>query len=1248
MNAFLLSVGVAIALALITALVAPFFIDWSSQRNFFEAQLSEAFGHPVSINGDLSLRIIPFPTLNANVVHVGESDGPLGVPLIIDGVYARMALTPLMKRELKVTDLQLDHPRLRVAIARDGAINLGMNGVNVAPGLLPVKPTNVAIDQLDISGGEIEISDTRNGRSHTVSEVNMSGSMQSLDGPFKLEGSGWYGTSLYSARLATGRFMEDGALRVKIGLNPTDRPLGIDLDGIARFTDAVPEFAGRLTLERILDEGSPEAPLKLDAALIATPASVTLEKLGILIGPEDRRITLSGAATVELAGEPKFDAVLSARQIDVDRTVGGGADRPATPEEAFWALTETLSPNLVPMPGKLSIDVESLVVSGNLVEQAAADLVFAEDRWRVDRAEALGPGRSSVALAGTINLAGELPEFTGDVRVDSRQSDALVGWLFGSQDRLPGLGAVSGPLEVASSISFGREGFVFDGISVGLGDTSLSGSIAYEFADGDKPAALDLAIEADRFDATGLTLAEIAAPPEEGDAETLLTNIQFRSGTVVLGQVEAEGVSIDATISGTTLDVRDLEVQDIGGASVVGAGNIADMSDRPDGTFELHLEASALEGLSQALGTLGYTQVSDILVARAETLAPASIDLNIAAARDGDASEARLTLLGTAGGTDLSLELRMDGRFDRPTDAAIFVSGAASNEDGNALLRQIGLEPLAGQAPVPGLLELQIEGQPSEGVPFTLVFAGLGAQGSTEGIVTWHEHGSLGYSATANLSAPDPASLFHHLEMAEPRGLAGPVEIAAGVSGTRERVDLTEILISVNDYRAQGTMSAQETAGDWRATGELVADAVVIPWLVSAVLGSGAFPDELPDKVFGDPAWPREAFGDFRFPGVRARIDIATPRLELAYDFGIDEASLVLAIDPQRIAFENMRGVLWGGDASGDLTLRDEAGSLRLDTQFSLAGADIAEIVWQREGRSVATGEVDLSVELSGDGRSQMGLVSTLSGSGSFEIRSGVLRSMNPQAFDQIVNATDAGMELDENQVKEVFTGHLDAGVLTFETLSGAFAVSSGVARARNVKVDTDSVDSFASASVDLTILGLDSEWSMKLADEEATDGRTREVGIVFAGPVSSPSRSIDVNPLLGYLTVRAFEQEVERLENLQSQINERQRLRRELIRLGQERVRRERETQEHRLQQETEQSGAEETPSPETAQDPEASSPEATADPDQPESADDAAAAPTQEPPAEPAAAPQQNDNFRQNIENVLRDLPQDNTTGR
>jgi hypothetical protein len=204
----------------------------------------------------------------------------------------------------------------------------------------------------------------------------------------------------------------------------------------------------------------------------------------------------------------------------------------------------------------------------------------------------------------------------------------------------------------------------------------------------------------------------------------------------------------------------------------------------------------------------------------------------------------------------------------------------------------------------------------------------------------------------------------------------------------------------------------------------------------------------------------------------------------------------------------------------------------------------LQDVIWTKDGRSVARGTLDSSFSLIGRGRSLAGLVSTLSGSGSFSIRDGIIRSINPTAFSSIIRAADTGLVLNPDRVRSVFEGYLDAGSLPFERASGSFGVSSGAIRVSTMSLDTKSATALGGGLLDLNTQTISSDWSLKVdPGNERVTGAEPEVGVLFSGSVGNPKRVVDVTPLMGYLTVRAFEKEVTRIEALQANIQERERL---------------------------------------------------------------------------------------------------------
>ena len=62
MQTTLLGLAIAFIIALIAALVGPYFIDWNQFRPQFEAEATRIIGAPVRIGGTLDARLLPAPS----------------------------------------------------------------------------------------------------------------------------------------------------------------------------------------------------------------------------------------------------------------------------------------------------------------------------------------------------------------------------------------------------------------------------------------------------------------------------------------------------------------------------------------------------------------------------------------------------------------------------------------------------------------------------------------------------------------------------------------------------------------------------------------------------------------------------------------------------------------------------------------------------------------------------------------------------------------------------------------------------------------------------------------------------------------------------------------------------------------------------------------------------------------------------------------------------------------------------------
>src|SRR6202048_3193822 len=128
----LLGLAIAFIIALVAALVGPYFIDWNQFRPQFEAEATKVIGAPVRVGGALDARLLPTPSLRLRSVVVGGAND-LG-KVRADKLDVEFSLGSLMRGEWRATELTINGMALDLGLdsqgridwpASDGKFNLG-------------------------------------------------------------------------------------------------------------------------------------------------------------------------------------------------------------------------------------------------------------------------------------------------------------------------------------------------------------------------------------------------------------------------------------------------------------------------------------------------------------------------------------------------------------------------------------------------------------------------------------------------------------------------------------------------------------------------------------------------------------------------------------------------------------------------------------------------------------------------------------------------------------------------------------------------------------------------------------------------------------------------------------------------------------------------------------------------------------------------------------------------------------------
>nr|WP_256371446.1 AsmA-like C-terminal region-containing protein [Stappia sp. ES.058] len=1129
---------------LLAALVAPFFIDWTAYRSTFESYGERLLGHRVAVMGDAEMRLLPTPTLTFSDVRVGEPEDPL---LAVSRFAVRIELPPLLKGEVRIIDMTLEEPTLRLSLDEQGRLDW-FTGLNRDGFLRDVDPDLVMLERATIRDGRVSVIDARNGRSHVLDDIDLLVGARSLLGPYKLDGMVSHKGQRATLVLATGRRDAEGALRLRAGITPVSVPVDLVMDGQISLEDGRPAYEGAYTLNSVTAEDEAAKRWQSEGAFALDVARLELSKATLRYGPEDRPVTLEGGLEVSLSDPYRFDFNGASKQVDLDRIAGRGPQDPLAPGEAGDLLLSALQ--ALPHPaidGRIALDVPALVAGGGLVQNVRIEAERLASGWRLAEISGQMPGRSPFLVRGDLELQPRAA-FRGDFAASVAQPNVFADWW--RQGVV--LDAVVDPFALESRIEASPAGVALTDLVFELAGEQGRGAISYrEPRNG--PPVFEADLDADLLDADqAALLGRLFLGGENGvfaqaGQNALQVALRLYAQKLKVRDLTASAIALRASYEDDVLAIEDLTIADLAGAKLAASGRISDVSTAPAGRMRLSVDAERLAGVASLLETLFPQNTAlAIFTDRPQVFAPAKLDAIFEGEADGGdpqaGTRATVTVSGTAGGTAVDFDLGLRGRLDKWREASLDFETGFTAADGGDLLRQLGLTVL----PVAQLGEARVEfggaGVPKDGLDGHARLYLDDASLVGVGTLTLPGDGPADYNADLRAKAQDllPLTLITG-RLPSLSSSVGDVDLVATLEGKGDTFSLRGL-----SGRVAGTeMDADLEVDLRRSVSELlpqVRGTASLSELDPAALGDLLLGADQLTAAGGRAGWPSIAFGPPVVSGVDVALDVTARRMPLAEGLQATDMTGTLGLKERSLTLDVAGADLAGGRLSGALALQRTDGQAGLTVSMRVENSALGDFIWRRNARPVATGTMNLSLDLEGTGRSLAGIVSGLSGGATLSIREGEIRGINPDAFDLVIRAADAGLELDDDAIRSAFESYLDAGRLPFDALEAGATVAGGVVRVSNVTLDNARASVFGNAQIDLDAQTLDSDFSLKVdPGAEAVTGAEPEVGLVFSGTLADPGRSVDIAPFTAFLTLRAFEREVRRIEDLQAEIDARE-----------------------------------------------------------------------------------------------------------
>ena len=157
-----LGIGLLGLIVLLVAAIAvvPRVIDWNGYKSDIVQVVKDATGRDLVIGGDIEVAILPGITFELRDVGLSNAPGAAEPRMFtLDSVRGKLALLPLIFRNVVVEELVISRPVLHLEIDRDGRPNWAFEGAEPA-----AEQPAAADDGLPIA--DVTFGDVQIGRAH--------------------------------------------------------------------------------------------------------------------------------------------------------------------------------------------------------------------------------------------------------------------------------------------------------------------------------------------------------------------------------------------------------------------------------------------------------------------------------------------------------------------------------------------------------------------------------------------------------------------------------------------------------------------------------------------------------------------------------------------------------------------------------------------------------------------------------------------------------------------------------------------------------------------------------------------------------------------------------------------------------------------------------------------------------------------------------------------------------------------------
>jgi len=1139
LNRLYIAIGVLAILVLLAGFLLPPMVDWSGYRDRLETLVESNLGTDVTIDGGIDFRLLPRPQIRLGKTILGPPSSPL---IEIEAIIADLSLLDLLRDRLNVTNLDLRSPFINIDIGKSGEFEIPLSlSENFNNG-------RVLISSIKINNANLRINDARNSQFIQIDEFDGDLNISGINGPFRLQGAALVGGRKNNLRISLSSINAQNEAQASLFMRAVDASYTITAEGLLQLGPRA-KFIGEGSV-RISNLIQGKNQQDRGDSVLSGALELSGEKLLLTsfeIQADENRVgsRLSGAAVINLGELQNFDIMVSGNVVNL-APIDIRHESNNAPSELLEIINSLSGIYTPPIPGRLGMDIGELSVGNLAMRNVRIDALSEGGNWELAGFGATLPGNSEFSLAGLVSNSNEGINFDGKFSVISSSVGALAQLWNGATVSSQLFGKTG---EIASELSF-----INGTLTLTNGKLVMDG-VDHEFAG--------------LFELSGLRTALLSAQIAPVDANqsnnliSLLPKISeggaflnsFPSGGVDISLERAVLFGLDTSLAFLQMDwdeagirINQLRADNIGGAKLEFSGNalggngVAQML-AVWGEGRISLDQKARDRFLPVM--LSYFGAEPVLQKWAARSLP--LEAYISIGKPSENGDQRFWAQGSAAASEFELEANLSEGIFRALNAPTEMVINLSSSEGDLLSTQLGVKGIAlfpaGEqinilAAMKGVIAEKVDAdlRLSYGAE-SIEYSGQLELGNVNNIKT---EGRVKF-ALADFSPINDLVGAGGIYLPQ---ASGEADFSYGPNG-EIRLENLQVLGELGEVNPlSGNLQILTENGGRSILGQVEIATIDIEQLLVSVGGPAAL-------IAGDGIWPQGPINvGSKLDPASGNISINVQQVTGGGKTLISDASFDLVWDESSIAIENLRGKNGAGEIVGSFRLccTLSGAQKQLSGRLALENVKISGLGLERISQNIA-GIFDGGIFFEASGISIAELAQSFSGQGSFAVSGLTINRLNPKVFEELGSVENA-LNMDAQEFSLLIGNILDQGNFEAQNTGGTFLVAGGVLRAANIAISGDDGALLGEVELDLSNISLATDWIfLPLAVPDETSGATIASGpsggginINTRGTLLEPFRELDLLGMIDAFQVQAMEAELERLEQLRAEQEERSR----------------------------------------------------------------------------------------------------------